>query len=153
MILLPCCARLRPRGRGIVIGLFALGAVLCLAVSAHAQGYGIRAWGSNTNGQLAAGANATTTAMPVRVKASPGGDALTNVVQVASGMEHTLALKADGTVWAIAAGNQASVPSIPNLNPIQQAAHHSGPASLILLPFQAPKAGLSTDGASITFLS
>jgi alpha-tubulin suppressor-like RCC1 family protein len=69
-------------------------------VSAHAQGYGIRAWGSNTNGQLAAGANATTTAMPVRVKASPGGDALTNVVQVASGMEHTLALKADGTVWA-----------------------------------------------------
>jgi alpha-tubulin suppressor-like RCC1 family protein len=39
------------------------------------------------------------TAMPVRVKASPGGDALSNVVQVASGNSHTVALKADGTVW------------------------------------------------------
>jgi uncharacterized repeat protein (TIGR03803 family) len=65
-----------------------------------------RAWGGNgagADGELGAGSPGTTLssgATPTRVKASPGGDAFTDVTQTASGYTHTLALRADGTIWA-----------------------------------------------------
>jgi uncharacterized repeat protein (TIGR01451 family) len=58
------------------------------------------AWGLNYNGQLG---DATTInqAVPVRVKdPSDATGFLTNVVAVAAGERHSLALKANGTVWA-----------------------------------------------------
>ncbi len=87
--------------RGCGLALLALCAVHCWTAPAlaHAQGYGIRAWGDNSNGNLGTGFPGGLSAMPVRVKASPGGNGLTNVVQVAAGASHAIALKADGTVW------------------------------------------------------
>jgi len=95
-----CDARRSARFCGLV--LVALCALACEQTPARAQGFGVRAWGVNVEGTLGIGASAATysSATPVRVKASPGGDALTNVVQIAAGSAHTVAVKADGTVWA-----------------------------------------------------
>jgi alpha-tubulin suppressor-like RCC1 family protein len=76
-----------------------VGAALCSSAPASAQGYGIRTWGDNTSGVAGIGIVGSYPAMPVRVKASPGGDGLSNVVQVANKSDHAVALKADGTVW------------------------------------------------------
>ncbi len=57
------------------------------------------AWGSNSNGQL--GDNTTTQRPgPVQVKGQGGSGFLTGVTAIAAGTSHSLALKADGTVWA-----------------------------------------------------
>jgi alpha-tubulin suppressor-like RCC1 family protein len=120
MIATSCGPRARARSCGLA--LFALGALLCSTVQAHAQGYGVRAWGENSDGMLGIGATSSFSAMPVRVKASPGGDALTNVVQVAAGQAHTIALKADGTVWAWGSNNYGQLgngTTTPTLYPVQ----------------------------------
>jgi uncharacterized repeat protein (TIGR03803 family) len=79
---------------------------------------GVRAWGLNDGGQLGVGkADQSAHAMPVRVKNSPAGDALTNAIQIACGAHHTVVLKNDGTVWAFGAngsgqlGNNSTTPS------------------------------------------
>ena len=51
-------------------------------------------WGGGGNGELGNGTNGYTSYTPVQV----GG--LTNITAISSGWKHTLALKADGTVWA-----------------------------------------------------
>jgi len=59
------------------------------------------AWGANASGQL--GNDSTTSQpLPVQVKQSVGGiiSDLMDVVAIAAGTNHTLALKANGTVWA-----------------------------------------------------
>lgn len=57
-----------------------------------------RSWGENTQGQL--GNNSTSsTNTPVIVVDSTGA-ALTGIVQVSSGKEHTVALRMDGSVWS-----------------------------------------------------
>jgi alpha-tubulin suppressor-like RCC1 family protein len=56
-------------------------------------------WGSNSAGQL--GDNSTTTkTYPVQAKTTASGNpVLTGIIDIAGGSTHTLALKADGTVW------------------------------------------------------
>ena len=62
------------------------------------------AWGSNYYGQLGDGtggdlSNANNKNIPVRVKGENGTDYLEGVIAVAAGERHTVAVKADGTVW------------------------------------------------------
>jgi alpha-tubulin suppressor-like RCC1 family protein len=60
----------------------------------------VRAWGSNESGQLGDGST-TTRFAPVQVR--DGAGPLTNVIEVAGGNNHSLALLADGTVrgWGL----------------------------------------------------
>jgi alpha-tubulin suppressor-like RCC1 family protein len=51
-------------------------------------------WGKNSDGQLGNGTNITYTYVPVQVSG------LTGVVGIATGKNHSFALKNDGTVWA-----------------------------------------------------
>jgi len=59
-------------------------------------------WGYNSYGQLGNGTSGegTDSGVPVQVVMESEGDPLTGVTQVASGLQHTVALKEDGTVWA-----------------------------------------------------
>lgn len=68
-------------------------------------------WGSNANGQLG---RATPTTMSARSPAQVGSDS--NWVAIAAGEGHTLAMKADGSVWAWGknASGQLGVGSIAN---------------------------------------
>ncbi len=58
----------------------------------------LMSWGRNTNGQLGDGTT-TNRYRPVAVLDSGGTGVLTGVVKVCAGMEHTVALLCDGTVW------------------------------------------------------
>jgi len=51
-------------------------------------------WGSNHQGQVGTGSPPSTVVNPIQVAS------LTNVISIAAGTHHSLALKADGTVWA-----------------------------------------------------
>jgi alpha-tubulin suppressor-like RCC1 family protein len=75
----------------------AAGSLNCLALDAHGK---LWAWGYNNVGQV--GNNSTSNQLsPVRVMAPKGSaDAyLENIIAVSAEMEHTLAVKEDGTVW------------------------------------------------------
>ena len=65
-----------------------------LAVDADST---VRAWGTNLSGQLG---NLSTQSSSTPVAVSMNNGVLNGVVAVAAGSAHSLALKADGTVWA-----------------------------------------------------
>lgn len=56
------------------------------------------AWGRNANGQLGIG-SLVDTSTPARVETSPGTP-LANVVAISAGQAHSIAVTADGSVWA-----------------------------------------------------
>ncbi|RHO96656.1 hypothetical protein DW004_14535, partial [Firmicutes bacterium AF36-3BH] len=56
------------------------------------------AWGYNQNGELGQG-NTTSVYSPVQVKSSDGSSYLTDIIEIAAGAYHNLALAKDGTVW------------------------------------------------------
>lgn len=64
----------------------------------------ILAFGGNGFGQLGDGTTTDRLLLPMQVcdtgETSPCGSVLSNVIAIASGMYHSLALKNDGTVWA-----------------------------------------------------
>ena len=73
----------------------AAGSYHSLALKANGH---VLAWGSNGSGELG---NGTTTYQPTAVEVtSAPGVLLTDVVAIAAGQTHSLALKADGSVWA-----------------------------------------------------
>ncbi|MBI5778720.1 MAG: RCC1 repeat- and reductase domain-containing protein [Planctomycetes bacterium] len=55
-------------------------------------------WGSNFDGELGDGTNTQRTT-PVQVRGNEKTNYLTNIVAVAAGDSHAVALKSDGTVW------------------------------------------------------
>lgn len=57
----------------------------------------VMSWGFNFDGEMG---NGTTTTSGCACIPSPVVSSITNVIQVDAGLFHTLALKADGTVWA-----------------------------------------------------
>lgn len=61
------------------------------------------AWGRNAEGQIGDGTTATHRLVPTRV------GSLTNVVDVAGGRDHGLALRSDGSVWAWGANDYGQV--------------------------------------------
>ncbi|WP_068468395.1 PKD-like domain-containing protein [Candidatus Protochlamydia phocaeensis] len=70
------------------------------------------AWGGNSNGQLGNGTN-TDSNLPVQVG---GGTPLTDVIAIAGGNEHSLALRSDGTVWAWGGNNLGQLGNGTNAN-------------------------------------
>jgi|GEM_PF-530121 len=59
------------------------------------------AWGEDNDGQLGDNdGNGEDKLTPVQVKGSGGNGFLTDIVGIAAGEDHSLALKSDGTVWA-----------------------------------------------------
>jgi alpha-tubulin suppressor-like RCC1 family protein len=90
------------QSRSIVL-LSAVTFVLGLDVStAYGQGV-LRAWGSNQFGQFGNGATASSS-VPV-----PAGQGLRNVVAVACGRRHAVALLQDGSVWAWGSNNSGQL--------------------------------------------
>jgi alpha-tubulin suppressor-like RCC1 family protein len=77
-----------------VVSIFA-GRDHSLAVNADGT---VWAWGFNRTGELGDGTT-TRRKLPVQVKRA-NGNPLANIVAVAAGANHSLALRADGTVWA-----------------------------------------------------
>ena len=57
-------------------------------------------WGYNGNGELGQG-NTTTVYSPVQVKSADGSSYLTDIIEIAAGSNHNLALDKDGTVWGM----------------------------------------------------
>ena len=79
------------------------------------------AWGGNSDGQLGDGAN-TDCNTPVRVVGKDGIGYLEGVTAVTAGWYYTVALKADGTVWAWgsnADGQLGDGTKIPRKTPVQ----------------------------------
>lgn len=77
-----------PKGAALSV---AAGAKHSLAVDEEGT---LWAWGNNSLGQLGVGPSPTQSALPVEVTG------VSDVVAVAAGSDHSLALRSDGTVWA-----------------------------------------------------
>jgi len=67
-------------------------------------------WGSDANGQLGDGGANTDSSIPVRVTA------LTNMLAVAAGSNHCLAVRGDGTVWTWGLGTSGQLGQGSNLS-------------------------------------
>jgi alpha-tubulin suppressor-like RCC1 family protein len=87
-----------PGGTGFLTDVKAIGGGLSHTVALKSDGT-VWTWGYNSDGQL--GDNTVTArTTPVQVKGPGGVGFLTDVKAIASGVNHTIAVKTDGTVWA-----------------------------------------------------
>jgi len=89
-------------GTGTLSGIVAIAAGASHSLAIRGSDGAVLAWGANQSGQLGNGgfnSNMVPNQSPVEV-VDPAGGILKNVVAVAGGTEHTLAVKSDGTVWA-----------------------------------------------------
>jgi len=84
-------------GTGYLTSVRAVAAGAQHSVALLADG-SVYAWGYNAKGQLGDNTN-TPRGTPTRVVGPGGTGYLTDIVAVAAGFEHTLAVKSDGTVW------------------------------------------------------
>ena len=84
-----------PQGDAVKVSAIAAGGGFNLVLDKDGH---VWAWGANSNGQLGNG-NITPSFKPVQVQTAPGVP-LSNVVQIAAGIQHGLARLADNTVWA-----------------------------------------------------
>src|SRR5205823_646607 len=77
------------------------GAYMSVALAAHGTAW---AWGANGDGELGDGTTTTETT-PVRVSMPAG----VRFASVSAGFAHSLALAADGTVWAWGSNNHGQL--------------------------------------------
>jgi len=87
-----------PDGQGYFTGVVGISAGCAQNLAVKSDGT-VWAWGNNEHGELGDGTTENRT-RPVQVVGPGGIGYLTNVVAVAAGTYHSLALKSDGTVWA-----------------------------------------------------
>jgi signal peptidase I len=85
-----------PGGVGVLTGAADVTAGLKFSCALKSDGT-VWCWGKNNEGQLGDGSG-TDSETPVQVEVS-GGSALTGVVDLEGGDEHTCAVKSDGTAW------------------------------------------------------
>ena len=88
-----------PGGQGFLDGVDQVAAALGRTSAAVRADGTVWAWGENTFGQLGDGTTTRRTT-PVQVVGSGGDGSLDDIVAVATGNAHVLALASDGTVWA-----------------------------------------------------
>jgi RHS repeat-associated protein len=88
-----------PGGTGFLTGVthVAAGGQHSLALKADGS---VWAWGQNSYGQLGSNDGAASHSTPVEVVGPAGSGFLSNVVAIAAGLSMSVAVKADGTVWA-----------------------------------------------------
>ena len=86
----------------------------------------VLAVGSNSNGQLGDDATYHATS-PVAMLAKPGGTAFRNVVAVAPGKVHALALKADGSLWSTGSNGHGQLGN----GPIMETYQHVTPTPVL----------------------
>ncbi|MCS6778048.1 MAG: dockerin type I domain-containing protein [Chloroherpetonaceae bacterium] len=87
-----------PGGSGVLTGVTALAARSGCSMALRPDGT-VWAWGRNFYGQLGDGTT-TDRSTPVQVRGPNNTGFLTDIVAVAPGGNHTVALRSDGTVWA-----------------------------------------------------
>ena len=98
----------------------------------------VLAWGTNNNGNLGNGQPGVSSATPVQVTGLTSGS---GVITIAAAQNHTLALKADGTVvaWGVNAGGQLG----DDHEPVQE---HAGTSSLPRSAIRSGSEFCTTDG-------
>ncbi|MCL2140523.1 MAG: hypothetical protein FWH42_02425 [Dehalococcoidia bacterium] len=101
-----------------VIPMIATGNFYSLALKSDGT---VWTWGQNNHGQLGNGTT-TNSSTPVQVKGVDGSDNLTDIIAVAAGLFHSLALRSDGTVWAWGYNNYGQLgigTTADSLTPVQ----------------------------------
>jgi len=88
-----------PDGNSYLSGIVAISAGFDHSLALKDDGT-VWAWGDNSWGQLGQGTSSGFEPYPIQVKDSSGAGYLSEVVAIAAGPFHNLALKSDGTVWA-----------------------------------------------------
>ena len=94
-------------GAGFLTGVVAVSAMQSHSLALKSDG-AVWAWGYNNRGQLGDGTT-TDRHTPVQVLGPGGMGFLTAVVDVSAGYYHSLALKADGTVWTWGGNSSGSL--------------------------------------------
>jgi alpha-tubulin suppressor-like RCC1 family protein len=88
-----------PNGQGFLTGVKAVAAGSYQSLALKSDGT-LWAWGYGVYGQLGDGTYNSIRSSPVQVVGPNGQGFLTDIIAVAGGDRHSLALKSDGTVWA-----------------------------------------------------
>jgi len=88
-----------PGGNGYLTDVVAIAAGSDRSFALKSDGT-VWAWGYNSISGYLGDGTTTSRSTPVQVKGPDGVGYLTDVVAIAAGDDHTLALKSDGTVWA-----------------------------------------------------
>ena len=87
-----------PGGAGVLAGVKAIAAGAFHSVALKSDGT-VWTWGDNSDGQLGNSAIINKSLTPVQVVGPNSIGFLTNIVAIAAGDYHTVAMKSDGTVW------------------------------------------------------
>jgi alpha-tubulin suppressor-like RCC1 family protein len=110
---------LGPNATGYLTNVVAVAGGYFFSIALKSDGT-VWAWGSNGDGQLGDGTT-TNRNTSVQVRGQGGTGYLTNVIAVAAGAYHALALKSDGTVWAWGynGDGQLGVGNTSSITPVQ----------------------------------
>jgi hypothetical protein len=128
-------------GSGNLSGVVSVATGFFHTVAAKSDGT-VWAWGDNSSGQLGDNSN-NPSLTPVQVVGAGGVGTLSGITAVAAGVDHTLALGPNGTVWAWGANNKGQLgdgSNNPSLTPVE-----------VRLPTGAPLTGITAIAAGNEF--